>query len=60
LLLVGPRRPELAAVLKGLEGRIPVEDMRAANWRVDRDDDKQTPAQAAAWLEGRIAGVKAP
>jgi hypothetical protein len=29
--------------------------MRAANWQVDRDTDKQTPAQAAAWLERQIS-----
>jgi hypothetical protein len=38
----------LAATLQGLGGRILVEGMRAANWLVDRDDDKQTAAQAAA------------
>jgi osmoprotectant transport system permease protein len=55
VLLVGPHRPELAAQLKTLEGQIPVERMRAANWQVDRDTDKQTPAQAAAWLERQIS-----
>ena len=54
LLLVGPRRPDLADRLKGLEGAIPVEAMREANWQVDRDADKQTPAAAAKWLEQRI------
>ena len=54
LLLVGPGRPELAGVLKGLEGAIPVEAMRAANWQVDRDADKRTPGQAAAWLAQRV------
>jgi hypothetical protein len=34
----------LAATLQGLDGRILVEDMRAANWLVDRGDDKQTAA----------------
>jgi osmoprotectant transport system permease protein len=54
LLLVGPRRPDLAARLKGLEAAIPVTAMREANWQVDRDTDKQTPGQAAAWLAGQI------
>ncbi len=54
LLLVGPRRPDLTARLAGLEGKIPVEAMREANWQVDRDTGKQTPAQAARWLEARI------
>jgi len=54
LLLVGPRRPDLAAKLKGLEGKSPVEAMREANWQVDRDTAKRTTQQAARWLEGRI------
>jgi osmoprotectant transport system permease protein len=51
LLLVGPRRPDLAAKLAGLDGKIPVEAMREANWQVDRDKEKRTPGQAAGWLE---------
>ncbi|PZN92669.1 MAG: ABC transporter permease [Alphaproteobacteria bacterium] len=54
LLLVNRKRPELAATLAGLDGRIPVETMRAANWQADRDIDKQTPQQAAAWLAKRL------
>jgi osmoprotectant transport system permease protein len=54
LLLVGPRRPDLAKRLAGLDGRISVEAMRKANWQVDRDSDKRTPEQAAAWLAKRI------
>jgi osmoprotectant transport system permease protein len=54
LLLVGPGRPDLTARLKTLESSIPVETMREANWQVDRDTDKRTPGQAAAWLERRI------
>ena len=45
--------------MQGLDGRILVEDMRAANWLVDRDDDKQTAAQAVAWLEKRITAASA-
>jgi osmoprotectant transport system permease protein len=58
LLLTGARRPELAAMLKGLDGAIPVAMMRQANWLVDRDADKKTPAEAARWLETRIALAK--
>jgi osmoprotectant transport system permease protein len=53
LLLIGPRRPDLVEKLKGLDGLIPVEAMREANWQVDRDTDKQTPGQAAKWLAKR-------
>jgi osmoprotectant transport system permease protein len=56
LLLVGPRRPWLAARLAGLAGRIDVAAMREANWQVDRDTSKQTPKAAAAWLEAQISG----
>ena len=48
------QRPDLAARLKGLEASIPVTAMREANWQVDRDADKQTPAQAARWLAVQI------
>jgi osmoprotectant transport system permease protein len=54
LLLIGPHRPDLAARLKSLDGKISVDVMRQANWQVDRDADKQTPAQAAKWLEAAI------
>jgi osmoprotectant transport system permease protein len=56
LLLVGAARPELAALLKPLDGAISAETMQQANWQVDRTDDKKTPKQAAAWLAGAIAG----
>ena len=42
LLLIGPRRPDLAVRFKGLDGAIPVAAMRAVNWQVDRDTEKQT------------------
>ena len=35
-------------------GRVPVAAMREANYRVDRDADKQSPDEAARWLAGRI------
>lgn len=44
----------MAAALKPLIGSIPVETMRQANYLVDRDTDKQSPDQAATWLERRL------
>ncbi len=57
ILLLAPARAKdarLVAALQPLVGRIPVEAMRAANYRVDRDTDKQSPDAAARWLEQRI------
>ena len=58
ILLVGAARADDArfiTVLKPLIGRIPVAVMREANYRVDRDADKESPAAAARWLAGRTA-----
>lgn len=60
ILLVAPARAKdtrFNAALSGLVGRIPVAAMRAANYLVDRDDNKSTPDQAARWLEAHI-GIK--
>lgn len=57
IVLVTGRRagdPVLRAALSPLVGAIPIELMREANLRVDRDDDKQSPEAAAAWLAGRL------
>lgn len=57
LLLLAPGRADdarLRAALTPLVGRIRVEDMRAANYSVDRDTQKRTPADAAAWLDARL------
>jgi osmoprotectant transport system permease protein len=57
ILLVAPARARDAAFLaaiRPLVGRIPVAAMRAANYQIDRDADKRTPEQAAAWLAQRI------
>ena len=57
LLLVGPAHAHdqrFAAALQSLVGHIPVEAMREANYRVDRDAAKQSPEQAAAWLAARL------
>ena len=57
ILLVGPKRAgdaKLIRALQSLVGRIPVEAMREANYRVDRDADKDSPEAAARWLEKRL------
>jgi osmoprotectant transport system permease protein len=57
LLLVSPGRANDArfiAALKPFVGRISVQAMRAANYSVDRDADKRTPDQAAAWLDAQL------
>ncbi|HWJ68426.1 MAG TPA: ABC transporter permease/substrate-binding protein [Sphingobium sp.] len=46
--------PRLVAALQPLIGAISIERMRGANWMVDRDENKRTPAQAAQWLSGEI------
>jgi osmoprotectant transport system permease protein len=56
VILVSPRHAgdaPLIAALRPLIGAIPIARMRQANLMVDRDEDKRTPAQAAAWLLGR-------
>ena len=53
VLLVTARRaedPRLNRALKPLLNAISIEMMRAANYSVDRDRDKQSPRQAAAVL----------
>ncbi|HUO21854.1 MAG TPA: ABC transporter permease/substrate-binding protein [Caulobacteraceae bacterium] len=57
VILISPRRvndARLRQALQPLIGRIDVQAMRQANLMVDRDQDKQTPAQAAAFLESRL------
>jgi osmoprotectant transport system permease protein len=49
----------LRAALLPLVGSIPVELMREANQRVDRDADKASPAEAAQWLAERLR-LRAP
>ncbi|MGV3770613.1 MAG: ABC transporter permease/substrate-binding protein [Sphingobium phenoxybenzoativorans] len=44
------------AALAPLIDHVPVALMREANYRVDRPDAKESPAQAAAWLDSRIGG----
>lgn len=57
ILLLAPGRADdtrFVAALAPLVGRIPVAAMREANHRVDRDTAKQSPEEAARWLEQRI------
>jgi osmoprotectant transport system permease protein len=59
VLLLSPKRANdqsLRRALDPLIDAIDVELMREANLRADRDDNKETPAQAARWLWERISG----
>jgi osmoprotectant transport system permease protein len=54
VVLVSPARaadPVLRKALGPLVGAIPIDAMRQANYMVDRDTDRVSPAQAARWLE---------
>lgn len=58
LVLIAPETAQderLVAALKPLVGAISVEDMREANFAVDRLEDKRSPAQAARELAHKIA-----
>ena len=58
VVLLAPGRGDDAVLKRALQpliGAIPVEQMRKANLMVDRDADKRTPAQAAAWLEKTLS-----
>jgi len=60
IVLIAPRRthdPLLHKALQPLVEAIPIERMREANLSVDRDTDKQTPQQAARWLQERLRGA---
>lgn len=53
VILVSPKRADdqrLLSALRPLVGAVSVEAMRAANYSVDRDRDKATPAEAARVL----------
>ena len=57
IVLVSPRRasdPVLHRALQPLIGAIPIESMRQANYRVDREKQPDTPRAAAEWLERSI------
>jgi osmoprotectant transport system permease protein len=57
IVLLAPTRANdalLARAFQPLLDAIPVETMREASLRVDRDRDKEPPAAAARWLQERI------
>ncbi len=59
IVLIGPTVADdakLAKALAPLIGSIPVALMQKANYRVDRDEHKETAAEAATWLLGEISG----
>lgn len=61
VILIAPRRTKDAALLGALTpliGAITVERMREANLRVDRDEAKATPKDAAAFLATGLPGVR--
>ncbi len=61
MILIAPNRRNekpFVEAIKPLIGAITVENMREANYRVDRDADKQTPEQAAKWLDRRLRNGK--
>ncbi|WP_448659065.1 ABC transporter permease/substrate-binding protein [Sphingomonas sp. CJ99] len=63
ILMLAPGRAEdaaLVAAVRPLIGAIPVEAMREANWMVDRDADKRSPDQAAAWLDEQLTRTGSP
>jgi osmoprotectant transport system permease protein len=56
VLLLAPELaddPAVIAALLPLVGSIAVEDMREANWMVDRAEQKRSLDEAAAWLDAR-------
>jgi osmoprotectant transport system permease protein len=58
VVLISPKRAgdrRLADALRPLIGRISVEAMQGANYSVDRDQGKASPAEAARALESRLA-----
>ncbi|MDB5446568.1 MAG: substrate-binding region of ABC-type glycine betaine transport system [Phenylobacterium sp.] len=57
VVLISPKRrgdARLRGALQPLIGKIPVQAMRAANYSVDRDANKATPADAAKALEKQL------
>ena len=57
ILLLAPDRARddtFVAALNPLIGAITVENMRKANYMVDREADKKTPKQAARWLNHNL------
>jgi osmoprotectant transport system permease protein len=58
IVLIAQKRGRDAVLRRALQpliGAIPLALMQEANYRVDRDRDKQTPAAAARWLASEVA-----
>jgi osmoprotectant transport system permease protein len=58
IVLIAQKKARDAVLRRALEpllGTIPLTLMQQANYRVDRDGDKQTPAAAARWLASEVA-----
>lgn len=61
VLLVSPKRAKDESFRKALlplVDAIPIERMREANLKVDRDEDKQTPEAAAGWLFANLGASR--
>ncbi len=61
MVLVASRRSsddKFINAIKPLVGAITVENMREANYKVDREANKQSPRQAARWLDERLKDGK--
>jgi osmoprotectant transport system permease protein len=57
LILIAPKRAadaRLRRALQPLVGKISIELMQQANFRVDRDTEKMSAAEVAKWLEGQL------
>jgi osmoprotectant transport system permease protein len=60
IVLLAPKRSDdlvLHRALQPLVGAIPVALMRAANYRVDRRDEPESPVAAARWLGARLTAA---
>ena len=54
VLLVKSDDPHVIEALRPMIGAIDVATMRQANLMVDREEDKRTVPEAAAWLKGQL------
>lgn len=61
VVLLSPQaaqRPELVEALRPLVGSVSIAAMRRANFMVDREENKRTVGEAAAWLAERALSVQ--